>query len=35
MFQYSMFQISAITFDRYRYLFLHVDIVHADQYLEK
>lgn len=33
MFQYSMFQISAITFDRYRYLFL--DIVHADQYLEK
>lgn len=33
MFQYSMFQISAITFDRYRYLF--PDIVHADQYLEK
>lgn len=33
MFQYSMFQISAITFDRYRYLFL--DIAHADQYLEK
>lgn len=33
MFQYSMFQISAITFDRYIYLFL--DIAHADQSLEK
>lgn len=33
MFQYSMFQISAITFDRFRYLF--PGIAHADQYLEK